>query len=373
MQNFNNPQENHTFQNDENNKEVQQKDADNRISPFENRLPGLKQGEFSYVERVFTQKGHFGYFAPERIESPEDVAYIFNRLEDEAVENSFAVYIKNRQPVIQHLGMGNFNSAPVNIPAIIEGADRIKPDQVYFVHNHPSGNLAPSDADRKVYAVLKAVLKEKLQDGIIINLRSGKYGVFNEFKNHIGYKANRETPVPVGIFSFDKQVFDKNFNPEKIFRVSSSRDVAAFISGHRLGKRDKMNFLVLNRSLGIMGNFISGLTELTGKNVEKLARYIASRVNTHGGEAVITYGNARQEEAAVNLLKNFLGLREIKLLDAVFLQNNNLISYADNGVLAEKSCEYHSEANRSARDGDDLIWSYGRVHDDSGYRRFPGR
>ncbi len=356
MQAFNNPQE------------------DNQLKPFENRLPGLKPGEFSYVERVFTEKGHFGYFAPAQIESMEDVAYIFNKLEDEAVENSFAVYIKNRQPVIQHLGMGNFNSTMVNVPAIIEGADRIQPEQVYFVHNHPSGNLMPSDADRKMYAVLKAVLKEKLQDGIIINLRSGKYGVFNDLKHHIGYKGSKETPVPVGIFTFDKQVFDKNFDPGKVIQVKSSKDVAAFISGHRLGKRDKMNFLVLNRSLGIMGNFLSEVTELTGKNVEKLARYIASRVTTHGGEAVILYGNALQEEAAVDLLKSFLGLREIKLLDAVMIQNNELISYADNGVLSEKSFGYHSGAKNSPRDGDDLIQSYGKAYDDSfEYRWYPKR
>ncbi|MEL7585279.1 MAG: JAB domain-containing protein [Prolixibacteraceae bacterium] len=311
-----------------------------RIKPFESRLPRLKPGEFSYVERVFTEKGHFGYFAPERVDSLEDVAYIFNKLEDEAVENSFAVYVKNKQPVVQHMGIGNFSSVQINIPAIIEGARRIKPDQVYFVHNHPSGNLMPSEADRKMYRLLKAVLKDKLMDAIIINIRSGKYSTFNLEESHIAYKNPGREGKPVRVFSFDRQVFDKDFNPETAFQLTSSEDVAAFISSHRLGGRDKLSFLILNRSLKIMGNFFTPQTMLTTDNVEKVANYVASRVITHGGESVITYGTARVEPAAINRLKKLLSLSEINLLDAITIKNSEVISYADEGILAENPGRY---------------------------------
>lgn len=311
-----------------------------RIKSFENRLPKLKPGEFSYVERVFTEKGHFGYFAPERIDSLEDVAYIFNKLEDEAVENSFAVYVKNKLPVVQHLGIGNFSSVPVNVPAVIEGARRIKPDKIYFVHNHPSGTLIPSESDRKMYRILKTVLKDKLMDAIIINLRSGKYSTFNLDENHIAYKNPGREGVPVRIFAFDRQVFEKNFNPETASQLTSSADVAAFISSHRLGKRDKLSFLILNRSLKIMGNFFTPQTMLTPDNVEKVANYMASRVITHGGESVITYGTARVEPAAINRLKKLLSLSEINLLDAITVKNSEVISYADEGILAENPGRY---------------------------------
>ncbi|MEL7589600.1 MAG: JAB domain-containing protein [Prolixibacteraceae bacterium] len=322
-----------------------------RINPFENRLPRLTSGEFSYVERVFTEKGHFGYVAPEQINSLEDVAYIFNKLEDEAVENSFVVYVKNKQPIVQHLGIGNFASVPVNVPAMFEGARRIKPDQIYFVHNHPSGNLTPSDADRRMYRMLKAVLKDKLMDAIIINLRSGKYSTFNLEENHIAYKNSGREGKPVRVFAFDRQVFDKDFNPETAFQLTSSEDVAAFISSHRLGERDKLSFLVLNRSMKITGNFFVPQTMLTMNNVAEVAEYIAARVITHGGESVITYGSALQEQDAAKTLKRLLTLEEINFLDAVTIKGEQVISYADEGILAESGTEYSPGPDASESNG----------------------
>ncbi|MGV8135945.1 MAG: JAB domain-containing protein [Mangrovibacterium sp.] len=316
-----------------------------RINPFKNRLPRLKSGEFSYVERVFTEKGHFDYVAPERINSLDDVAYIFNKLEDEAVENSFVVYVKNKQPVVQHLGIGNFSSVPVNVPAIFEGARRMKPDQIYFVHNHPSGTLKPSEADRKMYRMLKAVLKDKLMDAIIINLRSGKYCTFNLEESQIEYKNPGREGKPILVFSFDRQVFDKNFNPEAAFQITSSEDVAAFVSSHRLGERDKLSFLVLNRSMKITGNFFVPQTMLTMSNVSDIAEYIAGRVTTHGGDSVITYGSALQEQDAAKALRSLLTLGEINFLDAVTIKGEQVISYADEGILAESSAKYSPKHN----------------------------
>ncbi len=321
-----------------------------RTNPFENRLPELKPGEFSHVERVFTEKGHFVYVAPERINSLEDVAYIFNKLEDEAVENSFAVYVKNKQPIVQHLGIGNFASVPVNVPAVFEGARRIKPEQIYFVHNHPSGTLTPSEADIKMYRILKAVLKDKLMDAIIINLRSGKYSTFNLEENHIAYKNPVREGMPVRVFSFDRQVFDKDFNPETAFQLTSSEDVAAFISSHRLGERDKLSFLVLSRSMKITGNFFVPQTMLSMSNVAAVAEYIAARVTTHGGESVITYGSALQEQDAAKALRRLLALCEINFLDAVAIRGEQVISYADEDILAENRLEYSPKQN-SAESG----------------------
>ena len=104
--------------------------------------------------------------------------------------------------------MGGFSEAQVNVPAMVEGARRIEPDKIYFVHNHPSGTLIASKADTVIYKTLKNIFGDKLQDGIIINLKTGKYGIFNDKISDLVIRQIKGD-VPVRVFSFDKIVFDK--------------------------------------------------------------------------------------------------------------------------------------------------------------------
>ena len=83
------------------------------------KLRELKDGEFCHVERIFTESKYFDFTAGETIESANDVAYIFSQLEDESVENSFAVLVKDGKPYVIHVGMGNFDSTVFNLGAVV--------------------------------------------------------------------------------------------------------------------------------------------------------------------------------------------------------------------------------------------------------------
>ncbi len=56
-----------------------------------NKLRRLEEREICIVERVFTESKAFSFSGKERIESVEDVAYIFDQLEMTSNENSFLV------------------------------------------------------------------------------------------------------------------------------------------------------------------------------------------------------------------------------------------------------------------------------------------
>lgn len=334
-------------------------DIQRENNPLANKLGRLKKGEFAHVERVFTEKKHFSFTGSEKIETIEDVVAIFDKLEDDAIENSFAVFIKDGIPTIQHLGMGNFSGVLVNIPAMIAAADRLNPDTVYFIHNHPSGQLKSSPQDVGMLKMLRGAFGDKLQDGIIINLKTGKYATFNEYGSEARIKSKeKKDEIPLKVYSFDKLVFEKDYDPESLDKITSSRGVAEFISSHRLGDRDKISFLVLDRGNRIVGNFFTSHKDITSKNASKLADYVNSRVITYGGSSAIIYGGFNGggfQDSGLSALKWEMNKRsggEIPLLDAVSVKKTGYVSAADEGILEPKE-EYKkqsADSNKGAFD-----------------------
>ncbi|WP_320973830.1 JAB domain-containing protein, partial [Dysgonomonas capnocytophagoides] len=281
------------FEQSNTNDHLTQQDERSNVDPLLSiPLRKLKKGEFSYVERVFTENKLFSFTGAEKIESAEDVVYIFKELENASVENVFMVLIKDGISTVQHLGIGGYCSAMVNTPAVWESYKRLNPDKVYFVHNHPAGNLEASRMDQNTLKNLRSIFGDKLQPGIIINLKSGKYGQFSESDSWSEEKSKRQiNEVPIKIYSFNKQVFDADFDPESLFQIKTSDDVASFISSHRLGDRKKISFLVLNNNNQVVGNFFTGYTKLTDKNIGNLSDYIVRHINRYGGQNAILYGD----------------------------------------------------------------------------------
>lgn len=55
--------------------------------------------------------------------------------------------------------MGTFNATQVNTGALRAAVDEFGADSVYFIHNHPSGNLKPSNQDRGMHSQLKGMFE----------------------------------------------------------------------------------------------------------------------------------------------------------------------------------------------------------------------
>ena len=303
--------------------------------PLTNRLDRLKEGEFSHVERIFTEKKHFDFTGSENIETVEDVVSIFDKLEDEAVENSFIVYVKDGRAVVQHLCIGGFYETMVNKPAIFEGIKRMNPDKVFFIHNHPSGILKASKPDVMIHDWLKMTFGDKIQDSIIINLRTGRYATYNESGAEIRNKSgNKKGEYPVKVFSFDKQVFDEGYDHESLEQVNSSDAIAKFISSHRLGNRDKISFLVLNNQNKVVGNFFTDETSIHDGNIDRLSDDLISRAISYGGRSVIVYGRLGNSPLTNSLIDKLEIKLEIKSGGGI--QFLDIISIGDDGGMVNR-------------------------------------
>lgn len=247
-----------------------------------------KTGEFSHVERVFVESKSFDFTTGNEIKGAEDVAFIFSQLEDESVEHTFAVFVKDGQPTVVELCMGLYNSSQANIPALKEAYRRLNPDEVYFVHNHPSGNLSYSQPDILLTKKMEDAIGHKIV-GVIVNLRTGKFGTFTTE----GYFATKEKNVPaeirpLKIYRFGKQVFADDYDPAQLRIMRGADDVAAFIQSHRLGGREKISLLICNQANKIVANIHTQFKSTSGKGlVDAMVHYI----NTFGGQGVFIYGN----------------------------------------------------------------------------------
>lgn len=306
-----------------------------RFRLSDSRLRKLEDGEVCNVERIFTENKNFDFTSGERIESFDDVAFIFKQLQDESVENSFAVLVKDGVPTVIHLGMGGYTSTTVNGSALSVAVERVQPDKIYFVHNHPSGALKASAPDLNILYNLKKVYGDKVvQDGIIINLHSGKYGTFGNV-NEEHKEKNIENAVPIKVFSFNKQVFKEDYNPSELFSAMSAENVASFISSQRLGKRNKLGVLVCNSQLGIVGNIFTKYTEVTNENAKEVAKDIVYYTTSMGGNRAIIFGDGFFKDITNKRLSDYVresSLSNIELLDYVNVNDSGYLSANEEGV-----------------------------------------
>lgn len=319
-----------------------QRQGDTGLNRHDSRLD-KETGEFSHVERIFRENGSFNFTSGEKIESADDVAFIFSALEDAAKEHSFVVLVKDGKPTVVELGMGTFTATMVDIPTASLAYNRIQPDQVYFVHNHPSGNLMCSPQDVQMLRKIADISKVPVY-GVIINLKTGKYGTFDtDNTSGVGQKRVPENESPLAVHTLDKQIFAPNYDPMEQPLVRGSKDVAKFLNSQRMGDRAKMSFIILSRAGRIVGNIHTPFTKLPAKS-DEIARYISERVIQFGGESAILYGDFTHEGSKMvayrNLKDNLNKVGGTTLLDVVNVEGNNTRSANDDGLLYDPGSEY---------------------------------
>lgn len=301
------------------------------------------EGEFSLVERQFTENKSFSFTSGARIKSADDVAFIFSALEDAAKEHSFVVYVKNGKPTVIELGMGTFSATMVDVPTASLAYSRIKPDQVYFVHNHPSGQLKCSTQDMQVLRAVESMCDVPVL-GVIINLKTGRYGTFDTSNNtDVGVKRTPAKEHRLKVYTLDKQIFAPDYDPMSQPLVRGSYDVASFLNSQRMGDRAKVSFLILTRANRIVGNIHTPFTEISS-NPREVARYISERVIQLGGESSILYGDFEMTAGASTAWQRVKtemdNVGKTRLLDVVSVMGNHTRSANDEGLLREPGSDY---------------------------------
>jgi len=111
------------------------------------------------------------------INSPEDVAnLVMHELTATRQEQLWVLTLNTRNHVlsVQHLYTGSLNHSTVRIAEVFEAAIRHKAAGIIVVHNHPSGDPAPSPEDIQLTTALRQagdLLDIKLLDHIIFGSR----------------------------------------------------------------------------------------------------------------------------------------------------------------------------------------------------------
>ena len=338
-------------------------------------LRKLDKGEFAHVERVFTKSGAFSFSGASKIESIDDVAYIFRNLENYAVENTFAALVKDGVTHVVHLGMGGPVSSMADLSALRGAYDKFGADRIYFVHNHPSGTLKPSRQDAILFDAIKQMFGSSVEvESLIIDTTSGKFSKIED-----GDYRGSTSKKPIGedvdyeVYAFDRKVYtDMFFDIEDTPSVSSSESIAGFISSHRLGNRKKVSYLVLSNQLNIMANIhtnFNGFDDVKGVVDEMVSKCIA-----YGGTQIVPYGNVDLSgiERVIRGVKISSG-NTVSIIDALRIKNG--LDYESYYDTHEEAAVYgtHSrtvgdniadkgEQGRSLR-GDEALTALNRIFD----------
>ena len=312
-------------------------------------LPDAREGEFAYVERQFSRSGAFSFTGNEIIKDRGDVAYIFRALESYAVEHVFAVFVKDGRARILHIGMGGPAASYADVGAIRAGYDAFGADEIYLVHNHPSGTMSASPQDRNLMRTLEKAFGDKVKTtGIIMDTTSGRYVTFDGDRlSNTSERPREGGEAAAEVLQFDR--VEARETPEAPTVIRSSQDVTRFVTAQRLGGGKKVSYLVVSNSGAVTGNFH---TDYEALDATGLAEEIVSTATRFGGTRVVVYGNMKTGSAATWLQKAVtqMSLRSIELLDAVEVRNGHGLSARDEGYMAEAPTEYGAEA-REPEDG----------------------
>lgn len=299
-------------------------------------------GEYCALERKFRESNYMEFTSAEKVESADDVAFIFEELENASVENVFVVMTKRGVPTVMHISIGGFNWSAMNAGPVKLAYDRIKPDKVYFVHNHPSGALNCSPQDVNCLKQIEGAIGKK-SEGVIMDLKSGKYGTFDS--SGTGSSASHDkAPAHTAqrrlrLYAFDRHVFNPDYQPSE--KMGNAQDVAKFLSSHRLGDRSKVSVLVCNNQNQIVANIHTTHVSIDSKG---LADDIVRAIGEFGGMHAFLYGDFEQSGmVAYRNLTQAVKERSggvYNLLDVVRIEGNHTWSARDEGYVYEPGSEY---------------------------------
>ena len=353
----------------------EERDGVGSFDPTSVRLRKLEAGETCHVERRYVENGMFDFTGKDKIESDDDVAYIFRQLENAAVENSFMVLVKDGKPTVIHLAMGAYSSTMAPFEQAFVAYSKLNPDDVYFVHNHPSGKLQASRQDQETLdRIKKAFGDDVVNPGIIIDTTSGKYGMFDGMNIEQEMPVVQEGAVPIKVYNFGKQVFARDWNPRNAFKIKSSDDVAEFISSHRLGEHKKMSLLVLGNDNSVVANLFLPFTRIGNlDNVRDVCNLMSDYIHQCGGVCGFLYGNydyTSDENRLISRISSRMKQLGTRLMDVIHVEHsayNEGVVYepeASDESLDVVNKRFNAELGRLTDENKDkVVLSLGRPSD----------
>ena len=120
------------------------------------------------------EKVIFGGNFNKKITAARDIVeYMAGRIPDETKEHLFVLHLNTKNQIIKTelVSVGTLNAALIHPREVFKSAIRESAHAIILVHNHPSGDVEPSNADKQVTNLLKeasAIIQIDLLDHVII-------------------------------------------------------------------------------------------------------------------------------------------------------------------------------------------------------------
>lgn len=141
-----------------------------------------------YAYRLETKRvkePDFPYNSVQKFTEPKDIAAFCHSLHDSDIEKFMVLFLDQKHKLIcVFIQPGDLNHAAISSREVAKHALLSSAASVVFVHNHPSGDQAPSMEDMAMTKTIKQgldLLNIRVLDHIIL----GEYGHFSFKENQV--------------------------------------------------------------------------------------------------------------------------------------------------------------------------------------------
>lgn len=299
-------------------------------------------GNVSSIRGVWNKTKNLQFTGTTRVKNASDVAEIMSLLENKTVEHAFAVHVdKKGKSHIQFLGIGGLTGTVVDARMVVAGAAKFDSKKVYLVHNHPSGNLTPSNADVTITeSISNALSPFGIEVGhVIMDTYKKEYTEIDVYGITTTDIKRKESKPETKLTTHILDEFEILRKP--IGKVSSSRDAVNFIQQFRFSALPKNAVLILNQKNEVVANYVFQ----NGVSYNDLMGFVGKEVPQAIG--FIFYGN-QTDITSVKRIKARLEPAAYRVLDSVVVNSDTdgVIGYyessADKGLLSEVQEEYNT-------------------------------
>lgn len=306
------------------------------ITPSETVRGGFKAIKTPHLEVEYKETG--AIVIPNReIDSPADLAFAFKNLTNEAQENFYLGVIKNKRIVaVEHIGFGTIDQVAVYPFETLNLPDKTDADEFFLVHNHPSGEIVPSEEDKNLTRRLKESL---IKNGVVfaghVIIDDTKFGFIDPDGNitehsHSEIKDTKELPILKKYFEWKRSKAEIKEGPT----INGPTKAFELFKGIQTSKDEGIVYLldIQNRLLNAV---ILPKDKFTSGVIQRLAS--AYRVSS-----IITL-NSGMDYRQYNSFKNDLYRTDIRVLDDVEVKGETFQSKRE--MFGEFRIKYQTRAS----------------------------
>lgn len=313
-------------------------------------------------ETKITQTGEFRS-GVKTVKTLDDAAHIFAPLRKMPQEQFMVLALdaKGKPLAVLRHTIGTKNESLVDPAAMFGSVAMIDGvDSVVFGHNHPSGNITPSNADFALDRNLERLMAGSgitIRGAIIVAPQSATYTSYADMQTEREIKPLvRSGSVPVVERSY-KKLLPKS-------RQSISNPISAKRIAAEAIDRDGAGVILLDTRHNVVGYVPVDPVAIgklrTGNRETSLVPIMRAVAGANASNAIL-YGESTGEEALVNL-GTALGESGVETLDIIVKgADGDLVSFAENGRPTKKSgglTFYQSQPTEDTLRDQDARWYF---------------